>query len=384
MRIAVTKGSLLIPPTYFAVSHARMLRSRHDVRIFTGAARITDPDALDGIGIDETLSAVLPFTGGWGIRRREQAGALLWRETARRVIRWSPDVIHQHFAYGTRAALAAARLTGTPLIVTVHGGDAFVPLTPLRERGIRARPALHAMQREVARVYRDADLILAASEYIADVAIQGGAAAERVRVHYQGIDTEKFVPSMHPREDGPRRLIFVGRIVETKGVFDLLAASRAIVDEYPHELLFVGDGPARSSLEQAAVAAGHVQVLGSRTGPEVRELLRSAHALVLPTRINGRAREAAGLVLLEAQASGVPVVAYDSGGTSEMMQAGQTGWLVPEADLGALTDQLAESLSQSDQSRAEMGRRARQFVVEHRSLSASVRHLASVYEEVRR
>ncbi|UNK69722.1 glycosyltransferase [Microbacterium sp. H1-D42] len=380
----MTKGSLLIPPTYFAVAHARMLRAVHEVRIFTGTAHITDSSALDGIKLDETLTESLPIANRLPVRRREQIGALLWQATARRIARWAPDVIHQHFAYGSRAAVSAARRTRRPLIVTVHGGDAFVPLTPLRERGVRARPALLAMQREVKTAYREADLILAVSEYIAGIAVQGGASPDRVRVHYQGVDTDIFAPSPAVDEAGTRRLLFVGRLVDVKGVFDLLTASSAVIDDHPHELVFVGDGPARAGLEEAARDLPHVHVLGGRASAEVRDLLHSAHALALPTRINGRAREAAGLVLLEAQACGVPVIAYDSGGTSEMMEADVTGWLAPEGDVAALQERLAESLSQTPDRRREMGSRARAFVVEHRSLSTSARRLSAIYEEFHR
>ncbi|WDH79818.1 glycosyltransferase [Microbacterium esteraromaticum] len=380
----MTKASILIPPTYFAVSHARLLGAAHDVRIFAGAARVTDPHALDGIELDETLPQVLPFTDRWPIRRREQVGALLWGATSRRIRRWAPDVIHQHFAYGARAAVSAAKRARRPLAVTVHGGDAFVPLTPLRERGLRARPALFAMQREVRAVYRRADLILAVSEYIAGIAVQGGADPARVRVHYQGIDTDVFTPPEEPMTASVRRVLFVGRLVDAKGVFDLLEASAALVEEQPHELVFVGDGPARTRLESAAQASPHIRVAGSLPSSEVRDLLRTAHALVLPTRLNGRAREAAGLVLLEAQACGVPVIAYDSGGTAEMMNVGETGWLAPEGDVESLQARLSESLSQTASSRADMGRRARAFVVEHRSLTASARQLSAIYEEIRR
>lgn len=384
MRVAVTKGSLLIPPTYFAVSHARMLRRAHAVRIFTGAAEITDPSALDDVELEETLPRVLPAARGLGVRRREQIGALLWPFTAQRIAQWAPDVIHQHFAYGARAAVSAARRAKAPLIVTMHGGDAFVPLTPLGERGIRARPALLAMQREVKAAYRRADLILAVSEYIAGIIAQGGGDPARIRVHYQGIDTDVFTPADDVDPSPVRRLLFVGRMVETKGVLDLLTASSAVVDDRPHELIFVGEGPALAAVERVAGDLPHVRVLGGRSSAEVRDLLRTAHALVLPTRVNGRAREAAGLVLLEAQACGVPVIAYDSGGTSEMMAAGETGWLAPEGDVSALQERLAESLAQTTEERRDMGRRARSFVVQQRSLVSSARQLEAIYEEVRR
>jgi glycosyltransferase involved in cell wall biosynthesis len=103
--------------------------------------------------------------------------------------------------------------------------------------------------------------------------------------------------------------------------------------------------------------------------------------LVLPTRVNGLAREAAGLVLLEAQACGTPVIAYDSGGTGEMLRDGDTGWLAVEGDISALTSRVGDVLALSDLERAAVGERARRFVVAERSLARSAEELAAIYEE---
>lgn len=380
MRVAVTKGSLLVPPTYFALAHPRILAERMDFRFFVGAAHLADPAIRGEFDVDDTTARVLPLADSWPVRRREQLGALLTSSTARAIEGWNPDVLHQHFAYGSAAAVKAARRRRAPLLVTVHGGDAFVPLTPRSTRRPLGRPALARMQRDVAAAYRSAQRVLAVSEYIAGIAVRGGARADRVVVHYQGIDTDFFIPSADPAPDVPR-VLFVGRLAETKGVLDLVGASTGLVSNLPHELVLVGDGPARAQIAEAEASHPHIRTTGSLTSDAVRDELRRAHVLVLPTKVNGIAREAAGLVLLEAQACGVPVIAYDSGGTSEMLRDGDTGWLAPEADVAALADRLRTSLIMSAQERRAMGERARAFVVADRSLARSAEQLAELYLE---
>jgi glycosyltransferase involved in cell wall biosynthesis len=380
MRVAVTKGSLLIPPTYFALAHPRALAGEFDFRFFTGAASISDPAVRASVDIEDTLARVLPLADRLPVRRREQLGALLNHATARAVAEWHPDVVHQHFAYGSGAAARVATRQGVPALVTVHGGDAFVPLTPMSSRRPLGRPALARMKRDVAEMYRVARSVLAVSSYIADVAVRGGADARRTTVHYQGVDTDVFRPSEAERPETPR-VLFVGRLSKPKGVHDLVGASLEAFAHVPHELVFVGDGAERGALLQAAQRHGHLRVAGGLTSDQVRDELAAAHVLVLPTRVNGIAREAAGLVLLEAQACGVPVIAYDSGGTGEMVRDGETGWLVPEADVSSLALRLRDALALSSEERADMGRRAREFVVAERSLARSAAQLADIYRE---
>lgn len=379
MRVALTKGSLLIPPTYFAVAHARALANEFDFRFFAGAAHIADPSALSGIALTDVLAEQAPFTDRWPVRRREQIGDLRVRALAGAIERWHPEVIHQHFAYRSSGAVRAARRTSTPLVLTVHGGDAFVPLTPAGTRSLAGRPALARMKYEITRAYDAAACLLAVSEYLAGVAVRGGADPARIRVHYQGVDTDVFTAASRERSSVPR-VLFVGRLTETKGVIDLVEASLAMRAE--HQLVFVGDGPARPRLGELAAAHPHISVLGSLTSAEVLAQLRDAHVLVLPTRVNGIAREAAGLVLLEAQACGVPVVAYDSGGTSEMLRDGETGWLAPEGDVAGLTDRIAQALVLNGAEWDAMSQRARRFVVEERSLTRSAAELSEIYREV--
>ena len=103
---------------------------------------------------------------------------------------------------------------------------------------------------------------------------------------------------------------------------------------------------------------------------------------VLPTQRFGRWREAAGLVSLEAQASGVPAIVYDSGGAAEMLDEGSTGLVVREGDVPALADAIRSILELPDAEWRTMSTRARDFVVAERSLRESARQLATHYNEL--
>lgn len=382
LKIAITKGSLLIPPTYFAVQHAARLANEFDVAVFAGATEITDADALGDMPVVDALNSFAPATRRLSIRRREQLSAALPLVLRRRIARWQPDLIHQHFAYASLPAIHAAHDISAPLLVTVHGGDAFSMLKPPSSRSIAGRPALARMQRHVAAAYQSARSVLAVSEYIAGIAVRGGADASRVHVHYQGIDTDWFTPAERTSREAPR-LLFVGRMVETKGVRDIIDASHRVVGSRPHTLDLVGGGPLLEEARALANRSEHVRVHGPQSRENVRAFMQQADALVLPTRVNSGAREAAGLVLVEAQACGTPVIAYDSGGTPEMLRDGTTGYLTPEADVGALADALEHFLDLPDAAHERIRSDARDFAVSARSLDASCRQLADLYMETR-
>src|SRR5690606_10763842 len=116
----------------------------------------------------------------------------------------------------------------------------------------------------------------------------------------------------------------------------------------------------------------------------VQAVLATATVFALPTQECGGWREAAGLVTLEAQSMGVPAVVYDSGGASEMLSDGETGIVVPERNVDALTVALDDVLAMSDADRSALGQRAREWVLAHRSLRQSARELDEHYADVAR
>ncbi len=368
MKIAVTTGLLPIPPVYFVVQHALQLADRHEFSVLARAADVTDP-AL-GIAVDSAVSSSL---GPWPLRQYLALGA--GGAHARRIRSFGADLVHQHFATWVHGPVAAARSTGAPLVTTLHGYD--VAVAEAHDR----TPLASFHRRSIGLAIEHSTRLLAVSRSLADRAIAAGLPRERLDVHYQGIDAEFFTPTQRAAAELPT-LLFVGALARRKGLPDLLRASIALASTTPHRLQVIGAGPLEAELRAAAAQHPHIEWLGSLPRDGVRAAMREANALVLPTQRDGQWREAAGLVLLEAQACGTPVIAYASGGTPEMLVDGETGLLVAERDEAALLAAMRTLLVLSPGDHAAMSERARAWVVAERSLAASAEQLDGIYHEV--
>lgn len=370
MKVALTTNVLAIPPTYFAVSHALILADKHQFEAFALLADVRDPAVSLPV---HDFAAFRRLDASRRIFLAPFAGSAM----ARGIEKFAPDLIHQHFATWSGPAIAAAARTHAPLLTTLHGYDVRV----LARRPSSPLDLWH--RRNVRAVQRRSHRVLSVSRYLADQAIAVGFDPRRLEVHYQGIDTEFFTPSSARNADAGVPLIsFVGALSAHKGPLDLVAASVKLIGTHEHRLQLIGSGPLEQRINDIARDFPHIQLLGKLPRSAVRETLRSSRALVLPSQQHRGGREAAGLVLLEAQACGTPVIAYDSGGISEMMDAGTTGVLVPESDVNGLTNALRDMLELSSSERARMSAAARSFVETQRSLKHSALELERHYEDL--
>ena len=252
-----------------------------------------------------------------------------------RIKRLRPELLHAHFASGGKTLLPLHKTLGCPLIVTLHGGSCV----PIQEPRIG--------------VYRElgekGDLFLCVSDFMRKQAIEAGFPAEKLLVHYMGIDRSLFAAPAEPATTDS--VVFVGRLVEMKGCEYVLRSMRLVQATRPAtELTIIGDGSLRQDLERLAVQLEvKCKFLGAQPPAVVRQTLQKSRLLCLPsvTTWDGHV-EGLGMVLLEAQAMGVPVVSTFHAGIPEAVAHGVTGTLVPERDSDKLAAAILELLEDRD------------------------------------
>ncbi len=247
------------------------------------------------------------------------------------------------------AAWLVRRQTGTPYVVMGYGRE-------MVQTG--ANPIKWLMQQ---LVMRGASGGLAISHYSAHQLSRRGLPQYRVRVIYGGADPTQFAAPPTPDEQLPRKLakdsrpilLTVSRLVRRKGHSQVIAALPQIVREVgPVKYVIVGSGPEEQGLHRLAREYGTedcVEFLGEVDDRELPALYQTADVFVMPSRdLYGRPIEGLGLVYLEANLCGLPVVAGDTGGVSDAVVDGETGLLVNPEDPAAIASAIVRLLSDPD------------------------------------
>lgn len=266
------------------------------------------------------------------------------------------DVVHCHFGPNARSFLFLKDIQPMGFVASFHGYD-FSRV--IKEQG--------------AEFYRDlfakADLITANSRYAKDKLLAAGARDEKLVVLHESLPSAKFPFAERALRVGePLRILTIARLFEKKGYEYSVRAFARVAAEIPNcEYWIVGDanGPAAPKIRELIRELGmseKVKILGSKTRSEVIEIIRQCHLFVIAsvTASDGD-EEGQGLVLQEAQASGMPVIASRHNGFPESLIDGKTGYLVPERDDGALAEKILH-LARHPGLWPEMGRAGRQFV----------------------
>lgn len=262
-----------------------------------------------------------------------------------RVMRLNPVLAHAHFGPDGALALPMIRKLQIPLIVTFHGYDATV-------KPEDAQPFYFSSHRMYFRrqeaLKRETSLFIAVSKFVKSKLLEQGFPPNKIKVHYIGINVDEFRPDASISRD--RTILFVGRLVEKKGCEYLIKAMNRVKAKFPDaELVVVGDGPLRASLEKlASQELQRFRFLGWQTPKQVRSWMNKARILCGPS-ITSRTgdTEGFGLVFAEAQAMELPVVGFNSGGIPEVIDHGSTGFLVPERDTQALAEMILRLLENS-------------------------------------
>ncbi len=296
----------------------------------------------------------LPIVGG----REGWTAAPAWLAGLARVNPGPVDVVVslELFSFGSAQAASLARRLGVPHVVTVFETLAGNPLYRVPPwRGITRR------------VVASADRFVCFSRRAADHAAVLGCPANRCVVVHPGVDVDSFRPRPGGRADSPS-VLFVGMLRSDrgadKGVAETVAACRRLAGEVDGlRLVMVGEGPLRDGLAAQAAALPFLCVTGYRPRREVAALMRDARVLVLASRPTAKWEEQFGYVLVEAMASGLPVVATRSGSIPEVVP--EWNPLVPEGDVEALAEGIRSALGDAGD---EWGRRNRAHVVERLNL----------------
>lgn len=268
-------------------------------------------------------------------------------------------------------ALGLKQLYGIPYDCYVHGEDANVASSGVAD-GVLSSRQLRLMTK---LVLKNVDRVIANSHNSARIVRdQWGVPAERVQLLHPGCDTNYFVPVPKSREirdqlgwGGRPVIVTAGRLQKRKGQDMVIRALSTIRQAIPDVLFaIIGDGEEREPLKALTIAEGqqdHVLFMGKVSDEVLKQSYQQADLFVLANRQVGTDIEGFGMVLLEAQACGTPVVAGASGGTAETMHQGETGYVVPCDEPDELAALLIQLLSNPARLEA-MGKAARSWVEE--------------------
>lgn len=285
------------------------------------------------------------------------------------------DLVHSHYAipHAASAYLAKKILGDRQLrtITTLHGTD--ITLVGLDS----------SFYQVIKFAIEESDGVTAVSEYLRKRTVEEFDIRREIRVIYNFVDTERYRPDAercfrgHFAPEGEKILMHASNFRPVKRPGDAVRLLARLRERIPAKLILVGEGPERLFVQQLVKElklTGHVHFLGQQDYLE--QLMACADLFVLPSE-----QESFGLVALEAHACGVPVIGTRVGGMPELVRDGETGFLVPVGEIGAMVDKAALLLSDEEMLRS-FRLRARALAVEHFRREAIIPQYEALYREV--
>ncbi|MDY6832469.1 MAG: glycosyltransferase [Thermodesulfobacteriota bacterium] len=275
------------------------------------------------------------------------------------------------------AALAIARILQLPTYGTYH--TSF----PQYVRQMTADAGLEDMTwKYMVWFYSQMDIVFVPSRATGDELAGRGIAREKIRFYSRGIDTVSFHPAKRNGffkrrfnlADNRLKLLYAGRVSREKNLDQLVEIMRALVPVHPDIcLVVVGDGPYLAEMKSLADGLPIV-FTGYLDGEDLSEAYAGSDLFVFPSDT-----DTFGNVVLEAQASGIPVIVTDKGGPAENMVPDETGFIVPAGDIAAFTEKISR-LVEDPVLLARMKRNARAYM-ENRSFESAFESQWNLYHE---
>jgi glycosyltransferase involved in cell wall biosynthesis len=371
--VVIYRSELLPPSETFVAAQAHALR-RYSPR-FAGLRSVPA-----GLPVDPCESVLLTQTDRPAdkVRRRFFLATGIAPKFVRALERFHPVLLHAHFALDGAAVLPIQQQLRVPLLVTLHGYDATTSDEALHHT-VAGRVFLRRRQelREQARFF------ICVSEHIHQQAVERGVPDSKIRTLPIGVDLNLFVPDPLRSRSRDPIVLFVGRLVEKKGCEYLIRAMAALETRHPTgRLLIVGDGPLLDPLRaQARASLSNCTFLGSQPPNVVRDLMYRASVMAAPSIVasNGDT-EGLPITLCEAQAIGLPIVAFQGPGVAEAVVENETALLVPSRDEQGLAEAISTLLGDPDLAArfATAGRRRAESLF---SLERQTARLEDLYTE---
>lgn len=286
------------------------------------------------------------------------------------------DVIHCHFGPNGQRAIALRNFGALrgPIITTFHGYDANL------------LPRIHG-PKLYATLFKRGESFTVGSEFMRQRIISLGAPEGRIDKLPMGVRLSRFICAERiAPADGEFRLLTVSRLVEVKGIEHAIRAVAVLKDRVPRlRYQIVGDGPLRNYLEALSTCLGlrnTVEFLGTVYQDEVGVLYQHAHAFLLASVLTETGEEEnQPVVLAEAQACGLPVIATAIGGIAECVRDGHSGFLVPPGNPEAIASRIYWLASHSE-AWVRMGRAGRELVERQFNLEILTDQLVDLYRDV--
>lgn len=287
--------------------------------------------------------------------------------------RFKPDIVHSHMIHANILARVTRVFVKIPVLVsTAHSNN----------EGGKARMLL----------YRATDALCEITTNVSQDAVQSyikkkACPANKIMFVPNGINLKRFNKHEQDYKEIRSELgleeefiwLAVGRLVEVKDYHTMIKAFAEVVKCNPHaRLLIVGEGVLRETLEsyvQSLQLENHIMFLGIRK--DIPRLMNASDAFVISSIWEGMP-----MVLLEASASELPMVATDVGGNGEVVEDGVSGYLARPADASDLSKTMQKMMSLSKDAREEMGKKGRAFVLAKYDIDAIVLRWESIYGEL--
>lgn len=298
-----------------------------------------------------------------------------------RVKKINPDLVHVHFATDCVKSWSLLKKFNAPTIVTLHGFDINI----FKEWWWEGNSGLWMKKypERLLEISKHPNVyFIAVSEAIKERAIEYGIPTEKISVSYIGVDTDRFSPG-ETKITERKQILFVGRLVEKKGCIYLIRAFEKIQNYFPDvSLAIVGNGPLETTLKEY-VAKNRVRArfLGALNSDKIKQELDKSRVFCLPsiTAENGDA-EGLGIVILEAQACGVPVITSAKGGAQEGIINGKTGYAHDEKNVDEIAKHLMELLK-NDNLALSFSTAARRYIMDNMDIKECTRKLEYLYDK---